>query len=57
MQVGGLIPFLTLYDRTGEEVYRHVGYKEGDEGELRRQVEALLPQIDQTDAEAVGSEG
>jgi cytochrome c biogenesis protein CcmG/thiol:disulfide interchange protein DsbE len=43
LQVGGVIPFLVLYDANGREVYRHVGYKEGDEVELQKRVNALIP--------------
>jgi cytochrome c biogenesis protein CcmG/thiol:disulfide interchange protein DsbE len=46
LQVGGTIPFLVLYDADGREVYRHVGYKEGDEQELRRVVRELLAPAD-----------
>ena len=50
LQVGGAVPFLVLYADDGREVYRHVGYKEGDEQELRRVVRELL-------APASGDEG
>jgi thiol-disulfide isomerase/thioredoxin len=46
LQVGGMIPFLVLYDSDGREVYRHIGYKEGDEVELKKQVTALLATLD-----------
>jgi len=42
MQVGGSLPFLVLYDSRGAEVYRHVGYHEGDGAKLREKVMALL---------------
>ena len=42
MQVGGIMPFVAVYDRRGREVYRHVGYKEGDELALAAAVDALL---------------
>ena len=42
LQVGGVLPFLVLYDAAGHEVYRHVGYREGDEGALRERVLKLL---------------
>lgn len=42
LQVGGVIPFVLLYDAQGREVYRHVGYREGDEQQLREQVLRLL---------------
>jgi len=42
LQVGGVLPFVALYDARGREVYRHVGYKEGDELELAAAIEALL---------------
>lgn len=42
MQVGGILPFLVLYDARGNELYRHIGYREGDESTLREKVTALL---------------
>lgn len=42
LQVGGVLPFTIVYDRRGREVYRHVGYKEGDELALARALDALL---------------
>ena len=42
LQIGNAIPFTVLYDADGKEFYRHTGYKEGDERELRAQIEALL---------------
>lgn len=42
LQIGNAIPFTVLYDPDGREFYRHTGYKEGDEKELRAQIEALL---------------
>jgi thiol-disulfide isomerase/thioredoxin len=42
LQIGNSIPFTVLYDADGREFYRHTGYKEGDEHELRAQIEALL---------------
>jgi cytochrome c biogenesis protein CcmG/thiol:disulfide interchange protein DsbE len=42
LQVGGMVPFLVIYDREGQEIYRHVGYKEGDEVELEKVVHELL---------------
>lgn len=42
MQVGGAVPFLVLLDSDGREIYRHSGYKEGDEIILRHEVQALL---------------
>jgi len=47
LQVGGLLPFLILYDREGREVYRHIGYKDGDEEELQRAIEDMLGRTDQ----------
>ncbi len=49
LQVGGVLPFVALYDTRGREVYRHIGYKEGDELELERAIEDLLA------AEAAGA--
>lgn len=42
MQIGGSIPFIVLYDRDGRELFRRIGYREGDEATLRREVNALL---------------
>ncbi len=42
LQVGGTIPFLVMYDGQGREVYRHVGYKPGDEVELKHEIDQLL---------------
>ena len=42
LQIGGTIPFLVLYNAQGLEVYRHVGYKPGDEVELKHEIEAVL---------------
>ncbi len=42
LQVGGVLPFVALYDRHGREVFRHVGYKEGDELELAQAITDLL---------------
>ncbi len=42
MQTGGTMPFLALFDRHGREVYRHTGYREGDEIGLREEIEAML---------------
>ena len=38
----GTIPYLILFDGRGNEIYRHIGYKEGDELELEAQVKRLL---------------
>ncbi len=42
LQVVGLVPFLIVFDENGREVYRHVGYKEGDEEELAHELEKLM---------------
>jgi thiol-disulfide isomerase/thioredoxin len=42
MQIGGALPFLVLYDARGREVYRNIGYREGNEVVLREKVMALL---------------
>ncbi|MCK9997458.1 MAG: TlpA family protein disulfide reductase, partial [Candidatus Krumholzibacteria bacterium] len=47
LQVGGILPFTIVFDGQGREIYRHIGYKEGDEEELQREIEALLANIDQ----------
>ena len=41
----GSIPFLILFDRQGNEVYRHIGYKEGDELELAARVKSLMETV------------
>jgi len=50
LQAGGTMPFLILFDAQGREVYRHVGYKDGDELELKHEIEMLLnrPAVAQT---------
>ena len=35
LQVGGILPFTVIFDGQGREIYRHIGYKEGDEEELQ----------------------
>jgi cytochrome c biogenesis protein CcmG/thiol:disulfide interchange protein DsbE len=47
LQVGGLLPFTIIFDGQGREIYRHIGYKEGDEEELQREIEALLTQTEE----------
>ena len=42
LQVGGIVPFLIIFDSQGREIYRHVGYKEGDEVELQHEIDNLL---------------
>jgi cytochrome c biogenesis protein CcmG, thiol:disulfide interchange protein DsbE len=42
LQVTGIVPFLIVFDGQGREIYRHVGYKEGDEEELQHEIENLL---------------
>ncbi len=42
LQVVGIVPFLIVYDSNGREIYRHVGYKEGDEEELQHEIDQLL---------------
>ena len=42
MQMSGIMPFLVVYDSAGREVYRHVGFKEGDEVELERALADLM---------------
>lgn len=56
LQVGGTLPFLVVYDARGREVYRHTGYKPGDEGELEHALEALLtaPAVAAAPAAAAG---
>lgn len=53
LHVGGEIPFLVLYDREGRELFRRIGYREGDEASLRREVFAAL----ERDAGAAGKAG
>ncbi|MFT5232713.1 MAG: cytochrome c biogenesis protein CcmG/thiol:disulfide interchange protein DsbE [Candidatus Krumholzibacteriia bacterium] len=42
LQVGSMVPFLIMFDSNGREIYRHVGYKDGDEVELEHQMQAAL---------------
>ena len=42
LQIGSVVPFLIVYNSDGTEYYRHVGYKEGDEKELQKEVAALF---------------
>ena len=42
LQIGNSIPYVILYDAEGNEVYRHMGYKDGDEQELGRKIATLL---------------
>ena len=42
LQVTGIVPFLIVFDEQGRAIYRHVGYKEGDEEELQHEIENLL---------------
>lgn len=42
LQIGSAVPYLIVYDRDGTEVYRHMGYKDGDEAELMAIVTSLL---------------
>lgn len=57
MQIGGTIPFLAMYDQQGREVYRHVGYKPGDEVELKHAIDAMLAaQVTTTSTESTSSE-
>ncbi len=41
MQVPGTLPFLVLLDAQGHEIYRHVGYREGDEAELHEAIAGM----------------
>jgi thiol-disulfide isomerase/thioredoxin len=42
MQVPGAMPFLVLYDSSGNEVYRHTGYREGDAITLHKEISSFL---------------
>jgi thiol-disulfide isomerase/thioredoxin len=42
MQVPGALPYLVLYDSSGNEVYKHTGYREGDAIVLREEITSLL---------------
>jgi cytochrome c biogenesis protein CcmG/thiol:disulfide interchange protein DsbE len=46
LQVGGILPFTVIFDGQGREIYRHIGYKEGDEEELKHEIETLLAQTE-----------
>lgn len=49
------IPTTVILDPTGEEVWRHVGYEQGDEDEVREQIELLLPE-EEEETEEEGEE-
>ncbi len=42
LQIGSSVPYVIVYDAQGHEVYRHMGYKDGDEKELQLKVQSLL---------------
>jgi len=42
LQVGSIVPFLIIFDSEGRELYRHMGYKDGDEIELEHQIAAAV---------------
>ena len=46
LQVGGILPFTIVFDAEGREIYRHIGYKDGDEQELRHEIEQLLARVE-----------
>jgi thiol-disulfide isomerase/thioredoxin len=46
LQVGSIVPFLIMFDAEGREIYRHLGYKDGDEIELEHQIAAALTAAD-----------
>lgn len=39
-----MIPTTVMFDPSGEELWRHVGYSAGDEEEVREKVEEFLPE-------------
>ncbi len=39
-----MIPTTVIFDPTGEELWRHVGYASGNEDEVREQIETFLPE-------------
>ena len=41
-----MIPTTVMFDPSGEELWRHVGYSSGDEEEVREKVEEFLPEAD-----------
>ncbi len=57
MQVGDQVPFVAVYKPSGEVVYQHVGYKEGDEKILRQKVEALLAETEATEQTDIAEDG
>ncbi len=57
LQVGGMMPFVALFAADGSEVYRHIGYKDGDENELRAKIEELFAAPAASAAPAAGGEG
>ena len=46
------IPTTVIFDASGEELWRHVGYEHGNEEDIREQIEELLPPLDSVDEEA-----
>ncbi len=57
LQVGGILPFTIVFDEQGREIYRHIGYKEGDEEELQAVIEDLLAHADQGTVVDTGKPG
>jgi thiol-disulfide isomerase/thioredoxin len=55
LQIGSAVPFVVLYERDGRERFRRVGYREGDEATLRKEISALLDVG--TAADSTGAEG
>ncbi len=56
LQTPGTLPFLVLLDAAGREVYRHVGYREGDEIDLREEILELRESADHAPAAAPSGE-
>ncbi len=42
LQVNSIVPFLIMFDAQGREIFRHMGYKDGDEVELEHQMEQAV---------------
>ncbi len=57
MQIGGMIPFVVVFDANGAEAFRHIGYKDGDEEEVRLALETLLTQPTEPLAASAGTGG
>jgi cytochrome c biogenesis protein CcmG/thiol:disulfide interchange protein DsbE len=51
-----MIPTTVMFDPSGEELWRHVGYSSGDEEEVREKVEEFLPVDESEECEGEAEE-